>query len=34
MKFALTNEFREDLKIAIENKDVKFIKSITFLFIY
>tara|TARA_B110000263_G_scaffold65981_1_gene56963 strand:+ start:782 stop:2170 length:1389 start_codon:yes stop_codon:yes gene_type:complete len=27
MKFSLTNEFREDLKIAIENKDVKFIKS-------
>ena len=27
MKFSLTNEFREDLKIAIENKDVRFIKS-------
>ena len=27
MKFSLTNEFREDLKVAIENKDVKFIKS-------
>ena len=27
MKFSLTNEFRENLKIAIENKDVRFIKS-------
>ena len=27
MKFSLTNEFRKDLKIAIENKDVRFIKS-------
>ena len=27
MKFSLTNKFREDLKIAIENKDVRFIKS-------
>ncbi|MEC7895047.1 MAG: magnesium transporter [Bacteroidota bacterium] len=27
MKFSLTNEFREDLKIAIESKDVRFIKS-------
>ena len=27
MKFSLTSEFREDLKIAIENKDVRFIKS-------
>jgi len=27
MKFSLTNEFREDLKIAVENKDVRFIKS-------
>lgn len=27
MKFSLTNEFKEDLKIAIENKDVRFIKS-------
>ncbi|MEO2085458.1 MAG: magnesium transporter [Marinoscillum sp.] len=26
MKFSLTNEFRENLKIAIENKDVRFIK--------
>ena len=26
MKFSLTNEFKENLKIAIDNKDIKFIK--------